>query len=123
MSGYKDTFKMINGDAVIENNDLVIVSAQEELRQNIENRLSVNKNEWFLNIALGLNYNAIQGKGKTDIEIEYAIRECCLQDDRVQEVRDITILRDAKNRTVSISMNIVDKDENQIYMQEVIDVG
>lgn len=123
MSSYKETFKMINGDAVIENNDLVIVSGQEELRQNIENRLSVNKNEWFLNILLGLDYSALQGKGKTDIEIEYAIRECCLQDDRVKEVRNITIDRDSKTRTVRINMLIIDKAENELYMQEVVDIG
>lgn len=123
MSSYRNTFKMINGDTVVENNDLVLVSGQEELRQNIENRLSVNKNEWWLNILLGLDYSALQGKGKTDIEIEYAIRECCLQDDRVKEVRNITIDRDSKTRTVRINMLIIDKAENELYMQEVVDIG
>ena len=66
---YKNTFKMVGGDIVVDG-DLVQVDGQEELRQNIENRLSVNKNEWFLNLGLGLNYAAISGKGITDKQIE-----------------------------------------------------
>ena len=117
---YKNTFKMINGDIVIENNDLVLVTGQEELRQNIENRLSVNKGEWFLNTDLGLQYSDIQGKGVTDGEIDFAIRECCYQDDRVQETRIRSIERNSKTRNANINIIVIDKDENETGLQEVI---
>ena len=119
---YKNTFKMINGDTVIDE-DLIMVKGQEELRQNIENRLSVNKNEWFLNIKLGLDYAAISGKGVTDRAIEFAVRECCLQDERVKEVRDVKIERDPKNRTADIDILIIDKGENELWLKEVVDLG
>lgn len=119
---YKNTFKMINGDIILDK-DLIMVNGQEELRQNIENRLSVNQGEWFLNIGLGLDYPAISGKGVTDKEIELAIRECCLQDDRIKEVRNVTVKRDATLRIADINITIIDKDENNIFLQEVVNVG
>lgn len=119
---YKHTFEMIGGDIVVDG-DLRLVKGQEELRQNIENRLSVNKNEWFLNLGLGLDYAAISGKGITDKEIELAIRECCLQDSRVKEVREVKVTRNSRLRTADIDITIIDKEENAIYLKEVVDIG
>lgn len=119
---YKNTFKMVNGDTVV-NDDLELVGGQEELRQNIENRLSVNKNEWFLNINLGFDYAAISEKGASDRAIEFAVRECCLQDERVKEVRNVIVERDAKNRAAKINIVIIDKGEQELWLKEVVDLG
>lgn len=113
---------MINGDIVVDN-DLILVGGQEELRQNIENRLSVNVGEWFLNIELGLDYAAIEGKGISDAAIDFAIRECCLQDSRVKEVRNIKIKRDARERTADIDILIIDKGDEELWLKEVVDLG
>ena len=120
---YKNTFKMNDGDTVLDNGDLVLVKGQEELRQNIENRLSVNKNEWFLNINLGLDYKSITGKGVSDSEIEFAIFECCLQDKRVKEVKEVKITRDNKARKAFINIKIIDKGEEELFLKEVVDLG
>lgn len=109
---YKTTFKTKNGSLVIENNDIALVSGQEELRQNLENRLSINKNEWFLNTVLGLDYASITGKGIDDKTIELSIRECLFQDDRVARVDNIKIDRNNKERKVFISFNVIDKNGN-----------
>ena len=119
---YKNTFKMVGGDIVVDG-DLKLVKGKDELRQNIENRLSVNKEEWFLNLGLGLDYAAISGKGIADKQIELAIRECCLQDDRVKEVREVKVTRDSRLRTADIDIKIIDKEENAIYLKEVVDIG
>lgn len=119
---YKNTFKMVAGDTVVDR-DLVLVGGQEELRQNIENRLSVNLGEWFLNIGLGLDYEAISGKGVTDKDIDFAIRECCLQDDRVKEVKEIRITRQAKERRAEIDILIIDKGQEEVWLKEVVDLG
>ena len=118
---YKNTFKMIDGDIVIDK-DLIVVEGQEELRQNIENRLSVNKNEWFLNTNLGLKYEDIQGKNISDRMIEFAIRECCFQDNRVASVKFNRIKRDGKNRNVDINITIIDKNGKITELGEVIEV-
>lgn len=120
---YKETFKMVDGDVVFKNNDLYLVSGQEELRQNIENRLSVNLREWFLNIKMGLDYAAITGKGVQDRMIDFAIRECCLQDERVKSVFVNSIKRNNETRQAIIDITIIDKGEDKIYLKEVVALG
>lgn len=119
---YKDTFLMRDGDVVVDK-DLILIGGQEELRQNIENRLSVNEGEWFLNLELGLKYADIEGKCVTDTEIEFAIRECCLEDSRVKSVRDFKIDRDNKYRHADIGFTIIDGEDKPLYMQEVVAIG
>lgn len=122
MSGYKNTFKMIEGDTVVDN-DLILVGGQEELRQNLENRLAVNKNEWFLDIELGLDYSEITGKGISDERIGLAIRECCFQDERIKEVRDIRIERMPETRYAKIDILAIDGTNEEIDLEGVIDIG
>lgn len=120
---YYDTFKMINGDIYINprTNDLTFVSGQEELRQNIENRLSVNKDEWFLNTELGLSYKDIRGKGVTNAEIGFAIRECTAQDGRIKST-EINIERNAESRYAAIKLRLTDRNGEQTET-EVIEIG
>lgn len=120
---YYDTFKMTNGDIDIVGNDLALVSGQEEMRQNVENRLAVNKDEWFLNLDLGLSYKEITGKGVRDSDIEYWIRECILQDERIREVRKVEIKRDIELRTADIDVVIIDPYGEELSLSGVIDIG
>ncbi|WP_311443415.1 hypothetical protein [Ezakiella coagulans] len=119
---YKNTFLMRNGDTVVDK-DLILIGGQEELRQNIENRLSVNESEWFLNLELGLKYKNIEGKGITDKEIEFAVRECCLEDDRIKSVKDFKVERNAQLRTAKIGFTMIDGEDKPLYMSEVVDLG
>lgn len=118
---YKDTFKMINGDTVIEDGDFVLVNDREEYRQNLENRFAINKDEWFLNTQLGLDYSTVQGKGVTDLQIEAAIRECAMQDERTDCVNDIIVDRNNVARKAAIKFKVRDKEDSQ-YMEEVVDI-
>lgn len=120
---YYDTFKMTNGDIDIIGNDLALVGGQEEMRQNVENRLAVNKNEWFLNRDLGLSYKDITGKGVTDSDIEYWIRECVLQDERIREVRKVDVKRNAEMRTADIYVVIIDPYGEELSLSGVVDIG
>lgn len=120
---YYDTFKMTNGDVDIVDNDLMLVGGQEEMRQNVENRLAVNKNEWFLNLDLGLSYKDITGKGIRDIDIDYWVRECVLQDERIKEVRKVTIKRNAELRNADIDVLVIDPYGQELSLSGVIDIG
>lgn len=119
---YKNTFLMQDGDIVIDT-DLIMIDGQEELRQNIENRLGINKNEWYLDTTLGLDYSMITGKRVDDRDIDLAVRDCCLQDDRVDEVREVNIKRDSKTRTADINLLIIDGNEEETEAREVLSIG
>lgn len=120
---YYETFKMTNGDIDIIDNDLYLVGGQEEMRQNIENRLAVNKGEWFLDLNLGLSYKDITGKDIRDSDIEYWIRECVLQDKRIKEVRSIDIDRNSEKRTANISILVIDPYNEELSLTGVINIG
>lgn len=114
---------MTNGDIDIIDNDLYLVGGQEEMRQNIENRLAVNKGEWFLDLNLGLSYKDITGKDIRDSDIEYWIRECVLQDERIKEVRSIDIDRNSEKRTANISILVIDPYNEELSLTGVVNIG
>lgn len=64
-----------DGDVIIENKDIKMVSDIELLRQKVKSILSTCKNEWFLNIDEGINFNNLLGKKKSDDIIRNEILE------------------------------------------------
>lgn len=44
-----------------------------------------------------------------------------MQDPRVESVREFYIYRDRQNRYVEVNFTVFDKDENRLYMSEVVD--
>lgn len=117
------TFKIKNGDLVIENGDLVMVEGEEEQMQSIERILTTNKGEWFLNTDFGLDYNRIQGKNKTEEEIKLAMVEALHQDSRVDEVDIVKVEIDRGNRDLKVSFRYTTVNDEVIEGQEVVDIG
>ncbi len=114
-----------NGDLIIENGDLVIVDKHEEIRQSIERILTTNVGEWFLDMEFGLDYQAIQGKGKTKESIKLAITEAIYQEPRVKTV-DIKDIEIDTNRHLKVYGIATDLEGNEIdlsTLQEVINIG
>lgn len=100
-----------NGDLVIQNGDLVMIDGREELKQCVERILTTNINEWFLDTGFGLDYSAIQGKGKAKESIKLAIAEAIFKEPRIKQVdiRDIDI---DKNRHLKIYGIATDMENN-----------
>lgn len=107
-----------NGDLIIENGDLVIVDKHEEIRQSIERILTTNINEWFLDIDFGLDYSAMQGKGKAKERIKLTITEAIFQEPRIKQVdiRDIGI---DKNRHLKVYGKATDIEGNELDLSEL----
>lgn len=57
-------FQLKNGDVVIENNEIQMVSDAELIRQTVETVLNTNKGEWFFDEDEGINFDNILGKKK-----------------------------------------------------------
>lgn len=77
-------------DLDIIDGNLSLIEGLDEVRQSVERTLTTNTGEWFLDMLFGLNYAAIQGKGKDPESIRLAITEAILQDVRIAEA-DISI--------------------------------
>lgn len=117
-------FKTDNGDLVFnESMDLVMIEGPDELIQSTKTRLSINIGEWFLDLGLGLRYKDIQGKNVSDRDIELAIRDCVLQDERIKDVEIVEISRDTRFRCVNIDIKVIGFDGEKQYLREVVDIG
>lgn len=95
------------GDLILENGDLVMIDGDEEIAQSMERRLSTNKNEWFLDLEFGLDYDAIRGKGVTRDRVELAITEAIYQDERIEDTALIT--NEVDNKTRLSDMGVIAK--------------
>lgn len=100
--------KLIDGDLVLENNDLAVVDGAEELAQCAEVLLGTNKGEWFLNPDFGLDFKALLGKGVSDEAVIEAVQDALAQEERIQSVNAIQIAR--ADRSLSISLSLSGED-------------
>ncbi len=109
---------------MIENGDLVMIDRKEEIRQCVERILTTNTGEWFLDMEFGLDYQAIQGKGKTKESIKLAIAEAIYQEPRIKtvDIKDIEIDKNRHLKVYGIAMDIEGNEINLSTLQEVISI-
>ena len=116
------TFKVVNGDLVFDSTkNLVMIDGIEEQKQSIERILTTNINEWFLNVDHGLDYNAIQGKGKDEEGIKLAITEAVYQDTRIIDIDFRRIEIDRTSRRLIVELDATTNTGEVISSQEVLD--
>ena len=102
-----------NGDVIIDKNKIKMVDGTGLIRQTVQAVLGTNKNEWFLNVDEGIDFNNILGKKKDDDIIRNEILQGLLQVyssfvfetfncDFDNKYRKLTISFKAKNSTGEI---------------------
>lgn len=107
-------------DIDITNGKMSYITDDKRLAQNINNRLSINANEWFLNLELGLDYSKIQGKGVSDSDVAQALNDCLKQDTEIESTNLIGFSTDGcRHATIEFTYTPTDKEPE--YMKEVID--
>lgn len=57
-------FALQDGDVLIQNNEIQIVTGEELTRQTVKCVLNTNKGEWFANWQEGINFSELLGKKK-----------------------------------------------------------
>lgn len=118
------TFKIVDGDLVFDGqNNLAMVEGHDEEAQAIERLLTTNTEEWFLNIEHGLDYRKLHGKGISDEEIFLAVMQALAQEERIEEVESLEILRNNKNRTVGINFRCRMVSGEVLRGEEVLNIG
>ena len=92
-----------DGDIDFTNGQFSIVEGEEEIRQNIEIRLSTRQGEWFLDTNFGLDHNDILGKVFNEDQVRNAIIRSLRQEPRVIEIDFVNVTIDAENRNTTVS--------------------
>lgn len=108
-------------DIDITNGKLSYIKDDKRLAQNVKHRLSINNSEWFLNIALGLDYSKIQGKNITSAEVSQAMQECLTQDSEIDTTELISLTVDTDRHAVA-RFTYTPKQGLPQYMEEVLEL-
>lgn len=111
--------KLQNGDLVIENNDLILISDDEELIQSVRNTLLTRKGEFFLDPEEGVSHDNLLGKGTSDEEARDDIIEALSRDERIQAVTDIMFTDNLETRRRQVSLTIQKQDDTELTIDEV----
>lgn len=92
------------------NNDLIIVTGQDEIEQSIRKRLLTRQGELFYDTSLGLDWNqifSIDTKIITPQITELEIRRLVLEEDNVQSLQDLTITDSTTTRNRNIKFTVI----------------
>lgn len=108
-------------DIDITDGKLSYIKDDKRLAQNAKHRLSVNTGEWFLNIALGLDYSKIQGKNITSAEVSQTIQECLTQDSEI-DTTELISLAIGTDRHATVKFTYTPKQGLPQYMEEVLEL-
>ena len=92
--------KIVDGDLVFENGDVVMVEGDEELAQSLQTVFQTNKGEWFLNENHGLDRSPFLTKKFDEAMATDAIAEATVQEERVQRIENISFKREVRSLTV-----------------------
>lgn len=97
--------KLLNGDLVIENGNLVMIEGDEELVQSVQAILGTRKGEFFLNTDHGVSHDNLLGKPADEELARSDIIEALMQDERVESV-DVVFEDDKSKRTRNVKVSI-----------------
>lgn len=112
--------KLVDGDLVFnENSELEMVSDDEEFKQNLETILKIQLGEFQLDETIGLDRSNILTKQFDEKAAHYDIVEALMQEDRVQEVRDVTFIPDKENRIMTVNVTVLKTDGTTVTVEGV----
>jgi len=97
-----------------------MVEGVDEAAQAIRVLLSTNTGEWFLNRAHGLDYSVIQVKNPQMQEIRLALQEALDQEQRVENIENIELEFDERERKLKIDLLLQVDGET---VNEEVEVG
>lgn len=112
-----------NGDLVLSENDFLMVDGIDEIGQCIESTLGTNLGEFVLEPGLGIEYLNMLGKGVTDEDIQAEVFAGLAQEERIDTVTEITVVRDNITRRTSVGFSAVAQDGETIESEVELNVG
>lgn len=109
--------KIVGGDIVFENGDVVMIDGDDEIAQCVETVLRTNKGEWFLNEEFGLDRSPLLTKQFDETLAADAIAEAVAQEERIKQIENISFQREGRKLYVDITL--VKNDGQTLSIGEV----
>lgn len=109
--------KIVDGDLVFENGDVVMVEGDEELAQSLQSVFQTRKGEWFLNENHGLDRSPFLVKNFDEALATDAIAEATTQEERIQRIENVSFKREGRSLTVDATF--IKEDGQPLQMEGV----
>ncbi len=100
-----------DGDIAIENNSFVLIEGQEEIEQNLTQRLRMFYSEWFLDLREGVPYfEQVLKKVPDPVVLDSIFKRAISQTPGIEEILEFNMDVDASTRKLSLSMRCRTRD-------------
>lgn len=117
------TFQLKDDDLVVTNDgNLEIIEGEKEICQCVERAITTRMEEWFLNMAHGMDYEETKEKAPNLERIKADIAKAALQENRLNYLSKIELHMDRQKRTMTVSFVGTLKDGSEIF-GEVAAIG
>lgn len=103
-----------NGDVLIENNEISIVTGDKLLQQKVWAILRTNLKEWFFDWSQGIDYNNLLGKGKNEELARYEVERGLSQVDETFTITDFKYEVDTQQRKAKVTFKAVNKEGKEV---------
>lgn len=110
--------KIVDGDLVFKNGDVVMVEGDEELAQSLRTIFQTRKEEWFLNENHGLDRSPFLTKKFDESLATDAIAEATAQEERIQQVENISFKK-REGRSLTVDATFIKNDGQPLRMEGV----
>jgi uncharacterized protein YabN with tetrapyrrole methylase and pyrophosphatase domain len=113
--------KLVDGDLSFDSDgSLEMVSDDDELKQSLELILQIQLGEFDLDETVGLDWTNIFTKVFDESLARTDIIEALMQDDRVEEVSDVSFSRDNVTRLLSVDVTVLNTDGSTVNLEGVV---
>lgn len=109
------SFLIENDDIVFnEQNELKMITGNDEKAQSIQRTMTTNLKEFFLNERFGFDYRLLQQKTINKNYLRMGINDAVTIDPDIKSIDNLTVSEPTPERTASISFRVLLKDGTTI---------
>lgn len=106
-----------NGDIMLENGKISIVSGTDLMAQTLKTVIGTNKGEWFMNDDEGIDFDSVIGKGITEDMQRAEIIDACGQVDQNLQLTEFSSETDKKTRAAILAFTAVNQSGEEIRVE------
>lgn len=115
------SLKLVDGDLSFDSsNNLEMVSGDEEFEQALEMIMQIVLGEFVLDETVGTKRDNLLAKQFDESLARSDLIEALMQENRVEEVTDITFNRDNRTRRLSVDVTVVKTDDTAVSLKGVV---
>lgn len=103
-----------NGDVLMENGEISIVTGDSLLQQKVWSVLHTNLGEWFFDWDEGIDFTNLLGKGTNEELVRYEIERGLAQVDSTFTITEFSYEFDAKKRRAKVRFKAQTRNEEEV---------